>query len=117
VDKINYYVLRLTFGDGATTTLYLDPESWLITRRRSVRALHPDIDPTTTTIETTMTDFRKVGGVLFAFASADTDLKTGKVLENASTSQITLNPPIDPAFFKTLESLPADISSATPTEK
>lgn len=116
VDKINYYVLRLTFGDGVSTTLYLDPESWLITRRRDVRALHPDIDPTTTTIETTMTDFRKVGGVLFAFASTDTDLKTGKVLEKASTRQITLNPPIDPAFFKTLESPPPSASSPTPPE-
>lgn len=116
VDKINYYVLRLTFGDGASTTLYLDPETWLITRRRSVRALHPDIDPTTTTIETTMSDFRRVGGVLFAFASTDTDLKTGKVLEKASTRQITLNPPIDLAFFKTLESSPSSVSSPTPTE-
>src|SRR5664279_1705102 len=34
VDKINYYVLHLTFGDGVSTTLYLDPENWLITRRR-----------------------------------------------------------------------------------
>jgi hypothetical protein len=116
VDKINYYVLRLTFGDGVSTTLYLDPESWLITRRREVRALHPDIDPTPTTIETTMTDFRKVGGVLFAFASTDTDLKTGKVLEKASTRQITLNPPIEPAFFGTLESPPPGVSSPAPTK-
>jgi hypothetical protein len=116
IDKINYYVLRLTFGDGVSTALYLDPESWLITRRRDVRALHPDIDPTTTTIETTMTDFRKVGGVLFAFASTDTDLKAGKVLEKASTRQITLNPLIDPAFFRTLESPPPSVSSPTPTK-
>lgn len=36
-----------------------------------------------------MTDFRPVGEVLFAFASTDTDLKTGKVLEKTTTRDIT----------------------------
>ena len=64
VDGINYHVLRITLSDGYTTTLYLDPDSWLITRRRDVRALHPDVDPTPTTIENKMTDFRRVGDLL-----------------------------------------------------
>jgi len=100
VDNINYYVLRLTFFDGASTNLYLDPKSWLITRRRDTRPLHPDIDPTPTTIETKMTDFRKVEGLLFSFASTDTDLKTGKVLEKTTVRQIALNPPIPKGTFK-----------------
>ncbi len=100
----NYYVLRLTFGDGVNTTLYIDPGTWLITRRREVRALHPDIDPTPTTIETTLTDFRKVGNLRFSFASTDTDLNTGKVLEQSTTREITLNPPIPPELFEALAS-------------
>jgi hypothetical protein len=103
VGTINYYVLRLTFADGVNTTLYLDPDTWLITRRRDVRPLHPDIDTAPTMIETTMTDFRKVGNLRFSFASTDTDLKTGKVLEQATTRDITLNPPIPPGLFETLE--------------
>lgn len=112
VDHINYYVLRLTFSDAVSTALYLDPKSWLITRRREVRALHPDIDPTTTTIETTMSDFRTVGGLFFAFASTDTDLKTGKVLERATSRNITLNPPVEASLFETLEpGPPASVSN------
>ena len=102
VDGINYHVLRITLSDGYTTTLYLDPDSWLITRRRDVRPLHPDVDPNPTTIENKMTDFRRVGDLLYSFASTDTDLATGKVLETTSVRSITLNPAIDPSVFEKL---------------
>jgi hypothetical protein len=115
VEQTNYYVLRLTFTDAVETTLYIDPHSWLVTRRRGVRALHPDIDPTPTTIETTMSDFRSVGGLLFAFASTDTDLKTGKVLEKATSRSIVLNPSVDRTFFETLETAPS-VASPSPTK-
>jgi hypothetical protein len=103
VDDINYYVVRLTFSDGISTTLYLDPNSWLITRRRDVRSLHPDLDPTPTTIETNMTNFRKLGNLVFSFASTDTDLTTGKVLEKVTVREITLNTPVQAAFFDTFQ--------------
>jgi hypothetical protein len=105
VDDIDYYVLRLTFSDGVNTTLYLDPNTWLITRCRDVRPLHPDLDPTPTTIETKMTDFRKVDNLVFSFASTDTDLKTGKVLEKVMVREITLNPPVPEGFFDTLKEI------------
>ena len=105
VDDIDYRVLRLKFCDGVSTTLYVDPEAWLITRRRDVRPLHPDMDPTPTTIETKMTDFRKVDTLLFSFASTDTDLKTGKVLEKVTVREITLNPPVPEGFFDTLKEI------------
>ena len=50
-----------------------------------------------------MTDFRKVGNLVFSFASTDTDLKTGKALENVTVNEITLNPPVREAFFDTFE--------------
>ena len=81
IDGIQYYVLRLTLSDGYATTLYVDPKTWLITRRRDVRPLHVDVDPTPTTIEQRSSDFRTIGGVQFAFASSETDLQSGKVLE------------------------------------
>jgi hypothetical protein len=102
IDRINYHVLRITLSDGYTTTLYLDPDSWLITRRRDVRPLHPDVDPTPTTIENKMTDFRRVGDLLYPFASTDTDLANGKVLETTTVRSITLNPAIDPSVFEKL---------------
>ena len=102
VDGIDYYVLRLTFGDGYATSLYVDPQSWLITRRRDVRPLHVDVDPTPTTIEQRISDFREIAGVRFAFASTEIDLKTGKQLESTKVGSIKVNPPIDESIFKRL---------------
>jgi hypothetical protein len=99
VDAINYYVLRLTLRDGYNTSLYVDPHSWLITRRRDIRPLHVDVDPTPTVIEQAVSDFRQIAGVRFAFASSETDLKTGKVLETARVKRITVNPAMDQSVF------------------
>jgi len=102
VDGTNYHVLRLTMDDGYTTTLYVDPQSWLITRRRDFRPLHVDIDPTPTTIEQRSSDFRKISGVQFAFASTEIDLKTGKVLESTKVNKIEVNPSINQSIFDKL---------------
>ena len=102
IDGVNYYALAVTLKDGYRTTLYVDPNTWLITRRRDFRPLHVDIDPTPTMIEQRSTDFRFVSGVQFAFASSETDLKTGKVLETSQIKSIKINPPIDPSFFQKL---------------
>jgi hypothetical protein len=102
IDGKDYYALRITLTDGYTTTLYVDPSSWRITRRRDVRPLHVDVDPTPTTIESIFSDFRKVDGVLFAFASTDTDLATNKILESTNVRSIKVNPHFDPAIFSAL---------------
>jgi hypothetical protein len=102
IEGINYYALRVMLGDGYRTTLYVDPENWLITRRRDVRPLHVDIDPTPTTIEQRSSDFRTISGVRFAFAGSETDLKTGKVLETSQIKSTKINPPIGPSFFEKL---------------
>jgi hypothetical protein len=102
VEGINYYALAVTLKDGYRTTLYVDPENWLITRRRDFRPLHVDIDPTPTTIEQRSLDFRMISGVRFAFASSETDLKTGKVLETARINSIKINPPIADSVFEKL---------------
>ena len=102
IEGIDYYALRITLNDGYTTTLYLDPKSWLITRRRDVRPLHVDIDPTPTTIEQRLSDFRQVAGVWFSFANTETDLETGKLLETTTVRAITINPRIDEEIFRIL---------------
>jgi hypothetical protein len=102
LDGVDYYVLRLTLSDGYTTSLYVDPQRWLITRRRDVRPLHVDIDPTPTTIEQRISDYREVTGVQFAFASKEIDLKTGKELESTKVNSVKVNPPIDQSVFEKL---------------
>src|SRR6266478_5696719 len=100
VDGIDYYVLRLTFGDGYTACLYVDPQSWLIARRRDVRPLHVDVDPTPTTIELRNSDYRKIAGVQFPFTSSDTDLQTGKILGTTRINSVQVNRPLDESIFK-----------------
>jgi hypothetical protein len=39
---------------------------------------------------------------MFSFASTETDLKTGKVLETTTVRQITVNPEIDGTSFENL---------------
>ncbi len=102
IDGIPYYVLRLTLNDGYSTTLYVDPKTWLITRRRDVRPLHVDVDPTPTTIEQRSSDFRTISGVQFAFASSETDLQSGKVLETTQVRSVKINPPLAPSIFEKL---------------
>ncbi len=102
VDGVDYYVLRLTFADGYTTSLYVDPGTWLITRRRDVRPLHVDMDPTPVTIESRYSDFRKISGVQFSFAGADVDLSTGKVLETTTVKSFQVNPALPEAIFNAL---------------
>lgn len=102
IDGTDYYVVRVFFADGYDCSLYVDPQTWRITRRRDVRALHPDVTPTKTTIESRKSDWRRVDGVWFTFASEDVDLKTGKVLETATMKDIKVNPTIDPAIFSKL---------------
>jgi hypothetical protein len=102
IDGTNYYVLRITLADGYVTTLYVDPNSWLITRRRDFRPLHVDVDPTPTTIESRFSDFQKTGGVMFPFVSTDVDLATGKILETTQGALVKLNPQFDSTIFDRL---------------
>lgn len=96
----DYHALRLTMPDGYSTNLYVDPTSWLITRRRDVRPLHVDVDPTPTTIEQVSSHFRTIAGVQFAFLSVETDLKTGEELSRAIVRSIKVNAPLDGSIFK-----------------
>jgi len=100
VGGVDYHVLKLTFRDGFETYLYVDPQSWLITRTRDVRALHPDTDPTGLWLETRYTDFRPVDGVMRSFADSQVDLKDGTVLQNSTVNWIRTNVPLDDALFE-----------------
>ena len=102
INGTNYYVIKIQLSDGYVTSLYVDPTTSPITRRRDVRPLHVDVDPTPTTIETQLSDFRQVNGVRFAFLSTDVDLQTGKVLEKAEVKRVTVNPAFSRSIFQQL---------------
>src|SRR6185295_4770585 len=97
---VRYYVLVLTLDDGFVTRYYIDPESFLLTRARVHKALHPDADPTPTTIETVWSDFRQVAGVRFPFQATDTDLATGKLLQTTTLLDLRANVPLEESLFQ-----------------
>lgn len=92
VDGIDYHVLRLTLDDGFPVTYYVHPDSWLIERERTRRALHVDVDPTPQWIETVYSDYRPVGGVLYPFKHVERQLVTGNVLSTGTIRVIRINP-------------------------
>ncbi|HEX4630356.1 MAG TPA: hypothetical protein VH188_05275 [Chthoniobacterales bacterium] len=102
IDGVDYYAIKATMKDGFVTKFYIDPTTWLIVRRRDVRPLHPDVDPTPTTIEQRSSDFRKVNGVMYAFHTEEVDLQTAKVLETTTVKEIRINPKIDETIFEKL---------------
>jgi zinc protease len=102
IDGINYYVVQLVLNDGYAVTLYIDPNSWLVTRRRDIRPLHVDVDPTPTTVEQVSSDFRDVNGVKFPFGTTETDLNTSKLLESTITKSIKIDPTLPSTLFDKL---------------
>ena len=102
IDTIKYHVLQLILKDGYSVSLYVDPNSWLVTRRRDVRPLHVDVDPRPTTIEQVSSDFHDVNGVKFPFATAETDLNTGRLLESTIMKSVKINPSLPPTLFDKL---------------
>ncbi|HKD46628.1 MAG TPA: hypothetical protein VKB67_03000 [Rhizomicrobium sp.] len=96
---VNYYVVRLDLKGGYPTFLYIDPESWMIARRRDFRANHPDLNPVKQHLETQFDDFRVTDGVMSAFLEHQVDLDSGKINQVIITDSTTYNPKLDAKIF------------------
>jgi hypothetical protein len=92
VDGTDYHVLRLTLDDGFEVRYYLHPDTMLIERERTRRALHVDVDPTPEWIETLYGDYRPAGGVLFPYRQVERRLAGGEVLSAGTLREIRINP-------------------------
>ncbi len=95
-------VLLVTLADGHQAWYVLDPESGMVLKKRSFRALHPDADPEKKWLETRFSDFRAVDGIPRAFSSIQVDLKTGAVLQTVTLEQVSFNQAVNPALFEGL---------------
>jgi hypothetical protein len=67
IDGDTYFNIRVISAFGTDIDYFLDGDYRLV-RGRSVRPLHPTIDPTPITIEERWSEFRLVGDVLHPFA-------------------------------------------------
>ena len=91
------YKLKVTFGDGAVSYLYLDAKTFLLVRTVTpvyVPQLNKDVD-----LETIYKDFRDVDGVKFPFVEEASAPETGSK-STTTWKTIEVNKPLDPAAFK-----------------
>jgi hypothetical protein len=99
IEGVNYYVMKLTLTDGYSLKYYINPDSWLIDRSRDVRALHPDVDPTPTVIESRFLDYSPVNGVARAFRMEEYDVEKGQRLQKGTIKKIKYNIQLSDSLF------------------
>lgn len=96
---VDHYVLRVDLKGSYQTFLYIDPQTWMIARRRDFRAAHPDLDPTKQYLEKQYSDFRLVNGVQTAFLEHQVDLASGKITQVTIIDNMAYNAKLDENVF------------------
>jgi hypothetical protein len=99
IEGVNYYVLRVDLKDSYRTFLYIDPNSWMIARRRDIRANHPDLNSAKQRLEIQYSDFRRVGGIRNAFLQHQVDLSNGRITQVQIVDRLEYNPKLGGEVF------------------
>lgn len=63
----SYFVVKVVSAFGTDIDYLINVNNYQLERSRTVRALHPTVDPTEVTIEERWSDFREVNGILHPF--------------------------------------------------
>jgi hypothetical protein len=93
---VNYYVVRVDLAYGDPAFLYIDPQTYMIARRREVRAYHPDMDATKQHLESQYTDFRDTDGIAEAFLQHQVNLADGAITQVVMLKRIQHDPALRP---------------------
>ncbi len=80
IDGKSFYVITVVSRFGTDIDYYVSSNEYRLERGRSVRPLHPTVDPTPITIEERWTDFREVQGVLHPFGYSMWNITTDERL-------------------------------------
>ena len=80
IEGTYYFVVNVVSVFGTDIDYFLNAETYLMERGRSVRPLHPTADPTPITIEERWADFRDVAGVLHPFDNSNWNVDSGERL-------------------------------------
>ena len=99
IDGVAHPVVEVRYATGQVSYFYLDPNSWLVVRRRDERAYHPDVDPTKKKVESRYGGHSAVDGVIFSTRDDDYDLATGKLLATFRSFGKRINPQFAPDHF------------------
>lgn len=93
---VDYPVVRVDLAYGDPAFLYIDPQTWMIARRREIRAYHPDMDDTKEHLESQYTDFRAIDGIQEAFLQHQVNLATGAITQVTMLKRIAHDPVLRP---------------------
>lgn len=107
IDGVTYPVVEIHYSTGHVSYFYIDPISSQAVRRRDERAYHPDVDQAKQRVETRMSDFVAVDGIVAAHRNEDYDLGTGKLLSTNRVLARRVNPPLAANYFDRNRSAPA----------
>jgi Tetratricopeptide repeat len=91
------YKLHVTLADGFEKEIYVDPVSFLIVGDRRSAPIHAFGDAVRS--ENRIGDYRAIGGVLFPFKIQEVEIATGRELNSNTVRSLTVNEPLDAAFF------------------
>jgi len=97
--RINEWQFQLTRADGSQYGYFIDRMSCLPTRELSRRALHPDVDPTMVTIETSYDEPFVVDGVVRFRVSEQRDLDSGEWLGTTRIVDVKQGVELADGFF------------------
>jgi len=95
VEGTDAYKLRLTRRNGDVDTIYLDADSYLEIKGEGKRIMRGSEHE----FETSITDYRQVGGLMFPFA-LDSAIKGSQERQRITMDKVELNVPVEEASFK-----------------
>lgn len=99
IDGTDYYLVNVVSRFGTDIDYYLNRQTFIVERGRSVRPLHPTADPTPITIEERWSDFRTVEGVLHPFAYSQWNVDSGEKLSWLEVHSISQDVDASPNDF------------------
>lgn len=94
-----YWVIDATDPDGYKRRLFINPDSFLVTRVQETGALNPDRTNHPMELDTYYSDFREVNGVMFSFKSETYSDEAAQSVQTTDATKIVVNPQFDPAIF------------------
>ena len=89
--------LLVTLRDGFAQDFFLDRETWLIIAQRKRAPIHAFGEAVHS--ETRISDYRRIGGVLFAHRFVETEISTGRSLSAMQWRTIEVNRDLPESWF------------------
>ena len=99
IDGAEYPIVEVRYATGHISYFYVDPKSFQAVRRRDERAYHPDVSEVKQRVETRLSGFVAVDGIVAAHRNADYDIDSGKLLSTNRILARRINPPARGRLF------------------